>query len=424
MIKFLVTGLLRDRQRSLFPILIVTIGVSITVFFQAYLEGVFSELVDSTARFSTGHVRIMSGAYAENKDQKPNDLALVGVNQIINDLAQQYPEMTWLKRIHFGGLLDIPDEKGETRSQGPVAGMGIDMITPGSPEIDIMNIEKAVVRGRLPQNPGEILIGENLAQKLEIEIGEKATMLSSTMYGSMSFYNFKIVGTLRFGVLAMDRAAMIADITDIQQALDMVDASGEILGFQKDMVYNDEQAIKIVEQFNIKFAGTEDEFAPVMSRLRGESNLSEYLAMGESYSGILVFIFVLVMSIVLWNAGLLGGLRRYGEVGIRLAIGEHKGAVYRSMIYESVFIGLAGSLIGTVVGLLLAYWLQVQGLDISSLMKNVNMMFPSVLRAKITQEAYYIGFFPGLVSTVLGTVLAGIGIYKRQTAALFKELEA
>jgi len=81
MIKFLVNGLLRDRQRSLFPILIVAIGVGITVFFHAYIEGVFSELVDTTARFSTGHVTVMSGAYAENKDQKPNDLALLGAQQ-------------------------------------------------------------------------------------------------------------------------------------------------------------------------------------------------------------------------------------------------------------------------------------------------------------------------------------------------------
>jgi len=48
MIKFLVTGLLPDRQRSLFPILIVTIGVWITVFFHAYLTGVMGESVDST----------------------------------------------------------------------------------------------------------------------------------------------------------------------------------------------------------------------------------------------------------------------------------------------------------------------------------------------------------------------------------------
>ena len=424
MIKFLVNGLLRDRQRSFFPILIVAIGVWITVFMHAYIEGVLGEVVDSTARFSTGHVKVMSRAYAENEDQKPNDLALLGVDRITTELQRQYPEMTWVKRIQFGGLLDIPDETGETRSQGPVAGMGVDLLSPSSSEIAILNIEKAIVTGRMPQHPGEILISDNLAQKLDLQLGESATLISSTMYGSMTMYNFIVVGTIRFGVLLLDRGAMIADLSDIQQALDMVDAAGEILGYLENRVYSDEKAALIVDRFNAGYPGTEDEFAPVMGKLKELSKLGEYLEMAGNFSGILVLIFVLVMSIVLWNAGLLGGLRRYGEVGIRLAIGEHKGHVYRSMIYESVFIGLVGSIIGTGLGLGSAYWLEVQGLDISSLLKNANMMYPAVIRADITSETFYIGFFPGLFSTVLGTALSGIGIYRRQTAQLFKELEA
>ena len=127
------------------------------------------------------------------------------------------------------------------------------------------------------------------------------------------------------------------------------------------------------------------------------------------------------MSLVLWNAGLLGGLRRYGEVGIRLAMGEEKGHIYRTMIYESVMIGLAGSLVGTVFGLFFAWLLQKYGIDISGMMKGSSVMFPSVIRARITPVDYYLGFIPGLVSTLIGTMLSGIGIYKRQTARLFKE---
>jgi putative ABC transport system permease protein len=57
------------------------------------------------------------------------------------------------------------------------------------------------------------------------------------------------------------------------------------------------------------------------------------------------------------------------------------------------------------------------------MLKNSTMMLPSVLRAKVTPDLFYIGFIPGLFAMVLGTMLSGIGIYKRQTATLFKELE-
>jgi len=140
-------------------------------------------------------------------------------------------------------------------------------------------------------------------------------------------------------------------------------------------------------------------------------------------AGTIAFVFVIIMSIVLWNSGLLGGLRRYGEVGVRLAIGERKRHIFSSLIYESVVIGIVGTIIGTSLGLVAGYFMQKYGLDLSSAMKNVNMMIPLVFKAKITPVTFYVGFFPGLVSTTLGTALAGIGIYRRQTASLFKELE-
>jgi putative ABC transport system permease protein len=286
-----------------------------------------------------------------------------------------------------------------------------------------MNIENALTRGKLPEKPGEILISDNLATKLGIEIGENATLLSSTMYGSMAMHNFIVTGTLTFGMQAMDRGAMIADINDVQLALDMENAAGEILGFLPENIYDIELAETIKLKFNNSLIDADDEFSPIMMQLKDIGMLGDYLELTSSFSVILAAIFVVLMSIVLWNVGLLGGIRRYGEVGLRLAIGEHKGHIYRSMIYESVLIGIVGSVIGTALGLASAYWLQVKGINIGDLMKNSTLMFPGIIHAKITPETYYLGFIPGLFSMVLGTMLSGVGIYRRRTAQLFKELE-
>jgi len=423
MIRFLLKGLLRDRQRSFFPIIIVALGVALTVLLHCWIEGVMGDMVDFNARFSTGHIKIMSRAYAENVDQTPNDLALVGIDRLQADLRKEWPAMTWARRIRFGGLLDAPDEKGETKAQGPVMGLAVDLLSEQSAELDRLNIRKALVRGNLPQKQGEILVSEEFTRKLEVKPGDSVTLLGSTMHGSMTMHNFIIAGTVEFGIVVMDRGAMIADITDAQLALDMDDAAGEILGYFANGMYDDAKAAEMAKKFNAKFAGSEDEFAPLMLRLKEQNDLAGLIDYASAMTGTVVFAFVLVMSIVLWNAGLIGGLRRYGEVGLRLAIGENKGHVYRSMIYESVLIGTFGSILGSIVGLGFAYLLQTKGIDVSGIMKSATMMLPTVFRAHITPEAYYIGFMPGLVATVLGTMLSGIGIYRRQTAQLFKELE-
>ena len=137
-------------------------------------------------------------------------------------------------------------------------------------------------------------------------------------------------------------------------------------------------------------------------------------------------VFLIIVTIVLWNMGLMNGLRRHGEFGLRLAMGESKGDVYRSMILESFIIGFTGTIFGTSIGLMLTYYVQEYGIDYSevvSTMSTSSMVMPNIFYAQITPELYYIGFIPGVIATVLGTMLAGIAIYKREMAQLFKELE-
>ena len=92
----------------------------------------------------------MTAAYAKNIDQIPNDLALTGVDTLMLKLKNEFPEMKWGQRIHFGGLIDAPDSRGETRSQGPAIGFGIDMLSGDRSEIERFNLEKSMRRGRLP----------------------------------------------------------------------------------------------------------------------------------------------------------------------------------------------------------------------------------------------------------------------------------
>jgi len=423
MIKFLFKGILRDRSRSLFPVIVVMSGVMLTVFIQTWIEGALDGFIDTSANFQTGHVKVMSQAYAREADQVPNDLAYVGVEELMDDLRHDYPQLIWTPRIRFGGILDIPDKNRETRAQGPVAGLAVDLYSPSSPEYRLLNLDKSVARGRLPQKPGEICISDEFARRLGVSLGETATLLSSTMYGSMSMSNFMVVGTIRFGVSAMDRGAMIADISDMQVALDMQDAAGEILGYFSDFLYREREAESTAAAFNDRFADKDDDFSPIMISLRGQSDFALFLDMVDYFGAIFIFVFVVIMSIVLWNAGLMGSLRRYGEIGVRLAIGESKGHVYRSLLSESLMLGILGSLLGTLAGLVFGYYFQFKGLNVGFMLQKMSVVFPNVMRTRVTPASFVIGFVPGILATLFGTAISGIGVYKRETSRLMKELE-
>jgi len=269
-----------------------------------------------------------------------------------------------------------------------------------------------------------MILSEAFSKKLGVDPGDEVTLISSTMDGSMAFYNFIVSGTVLFGLEVLDRGTVIADIDDIRTALNMENAAGEIAGFFKNGFYDDNKALVMAAGFASSFNNENDDYSPVMKSLSNQGSLGLYVNMVELWTIMISMIFIIAMSLVLWNAGLLGGLRRYGEVGLRLAMGEEKGHVFRTMIYEAVMIGIAGSIAGTIIGLFFAWLIQKYGINVSGMMEGSAVMIPSHIRARIQPVDFYIGFIPGLISTVIGTMLAGIGIYKRQTAKLFKELEA
>lgn len=423
MIKFIFKGILRDKNRSLLPVIVVSIGVFLTIALSGYLSGVLSDMIEQTARFQTGHVKVMSRAYALNKDQLPNDLALLGIDKVHEELEKEFPDYTWVNRINFGGIIDAPDENNLSKGQGPAMGMAIELFSKKSGEVKRLNLEKSIVEGRLPDKSGEVLIGSEFASKLKVRVGDEITYMGNTMNGSMTFAKFIISGTIRFGLAAMDKGTIIIDFTDAQQMLDMENGTGEILGFYKDEIFMQEQTDLMRDAYNAKYAQDPDEFAPVMETLGQQNSMGTYLNLVNSVSSMFVIIFVMVMSVVLWNTGLIGGLRRYQEFGIRLALGESKGHLYKTMIYEAVLIGTIGSIIGSALGIGVTLLMQKYGIDISGMMKDATMMMPTVLKSRFSLQLLYIGFIPGLFAMVIGNMLSGIGIYKRETATLFKELE-
>ena len=421
MMRFLLKGVIRDKIRSLLSLAVILLGVMFTVLMVGLMAGIFNDFIRANAMLETGHVKIMTRSYEELSDMSPNDLAIIGVDSLIQDLENQYPDMIWTPRIKIGGLLDVPDEKGETREQSPVFGLGIDLLSDGSRQAELTGISKIIVSGRMPQSIDEALLSDTFARKLGVSIGETVTYFGATMWGSITTYNFVVIGTVNFGIPMMDRGSMIVDVTGAQAALDMNDAASEILGIFDDGLYYDDRSVEIKNNFNLKQSS--GKFSPVMIQLRDQNDIGLIMDRADTYISFIVGIFVFLVVLVLWNFGLMNGIRRYGEMGIRLAMGETKGHVYRTLLVESLIIGIIGTLSGTAGGLAIVYYLQEVGIDYSDLMQNYNMLISGVMRAQITKGTLYIGIIPGIIASLFGTALAGRGIYKRELSQLFKELE-
>ncbi|MCH8328042.1 MAG: ABC transporter permease [Candidatus Marinimicrobia bacterium] len=423
MIRFLIKGVLRDRSRSLFSVIAITIGVFLAVVYRGFVAGIFDDMLRQGAIMMTGHVKVTTRAYAEEAALLPTDLALLGVEETMEQLSADYPGMFFTPRIVFGGLIDVPDEEGVTREQGPIAAMAIDMLSPGSRQVELWDLENRLVQGRLPRLVNEALLGAVYAKRLLVGPGDIITLIGSTMHGAFTTHNFTIVGTVAIGVGNLGKNLLLTDISGARLALDMEDGATEILGFYNDMFYDDDAAVARAADYNAAREGMGDEFSPHMVPLRDQYNMGAMIDIMDVAVAIFIGVFFIVITIVLWNLGIMNSMRRYGELGVRLAMGESKRHVFGSLVIESTVVGIGGWIAGTVLGLAVVYYLQEVGIDYGAMMDDFNMPISHVMRGKITPDSFYLGLFPGVVAPVVGTMLAGRAIFKREMSQLFKELE-
>jgi len=421
MFDFILKGIFRDRSRFLFPIIIISAGVSLMVFFLSFMDGYIESMIRQNARFETGHVKIVTKAYNELISQKPYDLGFLDNQEELDVWKTEYPQFDWAERITFGAILDKADSLGNSLSQGQVMGFALDLIG-GDLEIRNLRLKETMAKGRLPLAPGEILLSDRTFEAMQLQLGDSLMLLGSTADGSMAFAQVVIIGTVVFGYEALDRGGIIMDLEDARSFLDMPGGSAEVLGFLRSDSYNDKEIKKLTTAFNDKYS-TEDEYSPLMLSLSDQNGLGYILWITDFTFLMMSLVFILILGIVLWNSGLMSGIRRYGEFGIRLAIGEEKKHIYRSLILESLCIGTIGSLIGLLLGFIFSYPLSIWGLDMSQYGKTSTMVFENVIRTKLSIGIFITSFIPGICASLLGTALAGTAIYKRQTSQLFKELD-
>ena len=426
MIKFLSKGLIRDRTRSFFPLLVIALTVALVVFGSGFMRGMMNSLLLDTAVILTGHQKVVTQAYNEENQLMPNDLALLDSDEMINQLEIEYPDFFWTPRIVFAGLLDVPDENGETKTQGPVIAMGIDFFSEESRQVEIWELGKNLIEGNLPSSKNDAIISSKLAAQLNVSVGEKVTFIGSTMDNAFTTYNFDVTGTFNLRKGQTDKQMLLVDISGARGALDMNNAASAILGFYHNLYYDDQKSVDLRTNFNVTNSDSSDMFSPIMLALRDGNQMGSMVDISNAMLAIMSGIFLVVVMVVLWNMGLMNGLRRYGEVGLRLAIGEPKGHVYRSLITEALIIGFVGTILGTGIGIAITYYVQENGIDYTKgieALSNSSMIMPNIFYAQVTTDLFYIGFFPGVLATVLGTMLAGMAVYKREMAQLFKDLE-
>ena len=125
-------------------------------------------------------------------------------------------------------------------------------------------------------------------KKLNLTLGDEATLLTTSADGASVAGNFIVVGTVSFGVrngskYDYDRFGTNAIYVELY------DSVGELFGFQKNYVFNG-GTVLMEEQFRKQYVPT-DEFSPILLSLRNQNMLAEMIDLSTSIMSIVIIVY-------------------------------------------------------------------------------------------------------------------------------------
>jgi ABC-type antimicrobial peptide transport system permease subunit len=132
-----------------------------------------------------------------------------------------------------------------------------------------------------------------------------------------------------------------------------------------------------------------------------------------------LFIITMLVAIGVLNTVLMTVLERTREYGLMRAIGTSPWLVFRMVIVEVTVMAVISVVIGTVVSLLLNYWLSINGVPMPVSLEYGGVTF-SEMYTEINLRSYLIPTLCVVLSAVLVSVIPAIKAARTQPAAAMR----
>lgn len=349
----------RHPRRAVLSGLAIGIAVAAVTFMDSYIRGILEGMFETYIRLDAGHVKIIPGKGVDRTRPLPLSDGISGVGElqrIIGDL----PGVTSVSpRIRFPVLLDKPG--GSTPAIGTA--------TQPSAETMLINLEGMISKGRVPRDDSwEAAIGSQLAEEIELGIGDELFMVTADSYGGMGPGLYEIVGIVQTGVGTFDRKQFFVPLQAAQEQLSMDDSAMEIVCRIEDGM---DAAVLAAERINQELARLDRSDLQAIPWQK-QGMLYSMFAPARFYNFIVMALLGIVALTAIINTVLMSVLERTREIGALRALGFSRREVIKMIVSESLSIGLIATLGGVTFGLAVALILQHTGIDLSAALQSTD----------------------------------------------------
>jgi putative ABC transport system permease protein len=282
-------------------------------------------------------VQVNRPGFLESGMRSPEKFVIEAPQPLRDEIASMAGVDDVLARVSFSGLL------GNGRTDLAIVGEGIEP----DREARLGTYLRIKAGRRLSdEDTYGILVGDGVAASLNLQPGDQVTLLVSTAGGALNTLDLEVVGVFQSFSKDFDARAVRIPLAAAQSLLDTQGVNTLVVALREsaatDTVAAGLRRTLDRERFDVKAWHELSDF------------YGKTVDLYERQFGVLRLIILVMVLLSVANSVNMTVLERVGEFGTMAALGNRRRQGFALIVAESAALGLAGSLLGVVIGVALA----------------------------------------------------------------------
>jgi ABC-type lipoprotein release transport system permease subunit len=359
-------------------------------------EGIVAQMIENGTDLLTGQIQIHQEGFKPERSLYTTVGGREGTDleQLLALVRRQPGVRGVAPRVYAGGLVS----SGEETSAGIFMGLQPDL------ERDVSRILEALEDGTMP-DPGvrEVLLGAEMAEKLGVSVGDEVVLVAPAADGSMGNDVYQVAGIFRTGAAELDNSYTLLLLETLQS----------LIAMQPDRVHEVAVAVTEVWAGPDVAASLEEQIRRAGIQVRVEawtdfrSDLAEYAQLAASFNWVIVLIVFIMAIFGVANTMLMATWERRREFAVVRALGSPSTGVIRTVVFETIVLGIVSLGLGAVVVVPLVAWWSTAPPDLSWMVGDFTMA-GSLVRANLRVEPSLEGPLISAVGLLITVFLAGL----------------
>ncbi len=378
----------RHTRRTIITAAAISVGLTAMIVMNTMMNGMDKMASENIVQFETGHMQVFTKGYYREERIFPLDTIIENPAELMSTIMSIKGVKSVTPRVKFQARVNNGID------ELPVLGIGIDKES----EHKVFQTPQALVAGNYLESKDDLLIGTGLAEDLDVEIGSYLTIITRDRNGTYNAFDFFVAGLINSGHPLLDRNAVIIDISVAQELLSIGEEVTEIC-----IRAESDKRLQKLKQNIATGIGNEYE---ILLFEEVYASIFQVSGFKRTMQTMIALIVVIIAAVGIINTMLMAVMERIPEIGTLKAMGFQNIDIVKMFLYEGGIIGIFGSLIGCIFGILFSLYMVFVGLDLTGYFEDVDAVYPVefIIKGEFDPGMILLVFIFGVAVSVLVTL--------------------